>query len=483
LTSRPRDSLVEAGNTVIVIEHNLDVIKTADWVIDLGPEAGIGGGWIVAEGTPEDVAGRVGQPSVKGRESRDGASTMRSHTAEQLVSVLATGRRGSRDVFDAVAEGKKRDGDLTMAQVGKDAKMPWEVDGRKWHTRDRIAHSGKSCRWEGDALETIVEQLLSGTTDDNAVPVLKTAPKRKKKATRTKKQATTAALMSGADLLKAREAAAGGEDGTLDSNPSALSLKTIWNDSSTVEITGDDKRLGWFMHALTRDEWLLKLYFRVERGCFDQEELAASLALRSIDDINELPIYGRSERVRVKNKPAGYQEVMITIHWLSEIDTPAFREFLSAAKESYIARVEATSTDVKDVSPWKVLGRKWHLMQKGFPAEKRPKWKQEVLTTLLEVFDQVFPSGDVFWNERAYVRYRQPGSKDDWAVICTKRRVGIDMVITPNDETVGTGSVASLATEHEAVQAKNGKPAIRLRFDKLAQVKSPKLREFLKKCL
>jgi excinuclease ABC subunit A len=477
------NSLVEAGNTVIVIEHNLDVIKTADWVIDLGPEAGIGGGWIVAEGTPEDVAGRVGQPSVKGRESRDGASTMRSHTAEQLVSVLATGRRGSRDVFDAVAEGKKRDGDLTMAQVGKDAKMPWEVDGRKWHTRDRIAHSGKSCRWEGDALETIVEQLLSGTTDDNAVPVLKTAPKRKKKATRTKKQATTAALMSGADLLKAREAAAGGEDGTLDSNPSALSLKTIWNDSSTVEITGDDKRLGWFMHALTRDEWLLKLYFRVERGCFDQEELAASLALRSIDDINELPIYGRSERVRVKNKPAGYQEVMITIHWLSEIDTPAFREFLSAAKESYIARVEATSTDVKDVSPWKVLGRKWHLMQKGFPAEKRPKWKQEVLTTLLEVFDQVFPSGDVFWNERAYVRYRQPGSKDDWAVICTKRRVGIDMVITPNDETVGTGSVASLATEHEAVQAKNGKPAIRLRFDKLAQVKSPKLREFLKKCL
>jgi excinuclease ABC subunit A len=47
--------LVEQGNSVVVIEHNLDVIKTADWIIDLGPEGGVKGGEIVAEGTPEDV--------------------------------------------------------------------------------------------------------------------------------------------------------------------------------------------------------------------------------------------------------------------------------------------------------------------------------------------------------------------------------------------------------------------------------------------
>ena len=63
--------LVDQGNTVLVIEHNLDVIKTADWLIDLGPEGGEGGGTIVAEGTPEQVA------KVKG-----------SHTGRFLAEVL-----------------------------------------------------------------------------------------------------------------------------------------------------------------------------------------------------------------------------------------------------------------------------------------------------------------------------------------------------------------------------------------------------------
>ena len=53
---RVLDRLVDAGHTVLVIEHHLDVIKRADWIIDLGPGAGADGGRVVAQGTPEDVA-------------------------------------------------------------------------------------------------------------------------------------------------------------------------------------------------------------------------------------------------------------------------------------------------------------------------------------------------------------------------------------------------------------------------------------------
>jgi excinuclease ABC subunit A len=91
--------LRDHGNTVVVIEHNLDVIKTADWIIDLGPEGGAGGGRIVAEGTPETVAAVAG-----------------SYTAHYLKPVLAADvkRRGKSggEPSPRTPRGKKASGDL-----------------------------------------------------------------------------------------------------------------------------------------------------------------------------------------------------------------------------------------------------------------------------------------------------------------------------------------------------------------------------------
>ena len=66
-----------AGHTLLVIEHNLDVIKTADWVIDLGPEGGDDGGYVVAAGAPEEIAAHDG--SHTGRYLRHALETGRTH--------------------------------------------------------------------------------------------------------------------------------------------------------------------------------------------------------------------------------------------------------------------------------------------------------------------------------------------------------------------------------------------------------------------
>ena len=97
--------LRDDGNTIVVIEHNLDVIKTADWIVDLGPEGGDGGGALVVEGTPEQVAARASDEGLQERmakvfELRKGGMKFRAieeisgvpkSTAQRWIAAMTNG--------------------------------------------------------------------------------------------------------------------------------------------------------------------------------------------------------------------------------------------------------------------------------------------------------------------------------------------------------------------------------------------------------
>ncbi len=348
--------LVDLGNTVIVVEHNLDVIKTADWVIDLGPEAGPGGGRIVAEGPPEEVV----------RLWREGAP---SHTAKALAPILEAGPHLKRERYDPHAAEAEKEGDLDLAEVGRDAAMPWEVDGQRWHTVERVTSEGKPIRWEGAILPWVEEQI--------------------------------------------RELGAFGE--------------TNWKQRTVVEIAAATKSEGWFLHALTGQEWLLRLVFRVGKNAFKSSELVQRLGIRPLNETPGLEVYGSEDRVWVTAHKGPWQSVTVLVHRLSEIDTPAFRDFLKEAVTSFHNSLKRAKTKPEDVMPWKVNGERWHLGEKGFPIGRKLRWDRAVLPQLLQIVREVEPGLAVKWDVRQMIALKVPGVGRGWATWRTKEAESLEL--------------------------------------------------------
>jgi len=143
--------LVDKGNTVIVIEHNLDVIKSADWIVDLGPEGGKRGGRVLAEGTPEDVAGtassytgqflapvlekaRAGMPSARPSVSRASASGRRATTTTTTTTTKASTGQKPAARNGAAATSKKTAAATTTKSGTARAATPKASAGRRTTT-------------------------------------------------------------------------------------------------------------------------------------------------------------------------------------------------------------------------------------------------------------------------------------------------------------------------------------------------------------
>ncbi|MEZ5950496.1 MAG: excinuclease ABC subunit UvrA [Planctomycetaceae bacterium] len=153
------NGLIDLGNTVVIVEHNLDVIKTADWVVDIGPEAGRGGGWIVAEGTPEEIVAEATRlrDHVEFLDTA-GRHRKRSWTGELLEPVLKLSKRQDRETLSVqeLKEAPKPALANTLSQ-----NLPWQKEGLEWHLGQGALKNKRGICWEPSLLRSLIE-LLEG---------------------------------------------------------------------------------------------------------------------------------------------------------------------------------------------------------------------------------------------------------------------------------------------------------------------------------
>ncbi len=255
---------------------------------------------------------------------------------------------------------------------------------------------------------------------------------------------------------------------------------TNWNSRTIVEITGEKKTDGWFLHAVTGEEWLLQLKFRVAKKSFQRDDLVARLDLKPLNEIHELPVYGSEPRVKCKNLRGPWQEVQLRVHWLHEIDRLEFWKFLSEAVAGFQRFAQRAEQRPEDVMPWKVLGQKWHLSRKGFPPGKRIDWEVEVLEDLCELLAETAQGGQFLWNNQQVVHVCPPGGGEPWATIHTKRQAGIDLSLAGPKGRFALGRIAGLAGNPELQTDRADKDLVKLRFVDASEIAVPEFADFLR---
>jgi excinuclease ABC subunit A len=394
--------LADLGNTIIVIEHNLDIIKNADWIVDLGPEAGDNGGYLLFEGTPEELV-------------NSGAA---SHTANVLIPVLKNGLYQERTPFNPKTLIDPPDNKIETTETNFDAELPWKKNGMKWHTKEHICRNGNQSKWDGKILQEIVSRI------------------------------ETTNLFTPID----------------------------WSHRYIVEIFAEKKSLGWFMQAITSNEWFLTVKFKTAGGTFKRDQLIKSLALKPFSEIDKVPIYSTEPRVKVQRLTIHWQEIELLICSYDEIDRPEFYEFLDTAIQGFNQYIKSSgksppqTIDLSpeklmedslwnssgklsdnprkkspdDYLPWCVLGEKWHLLRRGFPRDEKIMWKPQLLVNIFNILRENAPNAEIVWTAESYVKMYCMGRKGilgknniffqrlPWVKVWTKRSkvITVDLYVT-----------------------------------------------------
>lgn len=464
--------LVDLGNTVVVIEHNLDVIKTVDWVIDMGPEAGAGGGTVVCEGTPEEVAefgvsqAKAARTSKAKKQKTSSSkqtskSGVRSYTGEFLAAALKAGPYEIRQTVDADEHAEQQQEMLkSVVDPSPGSLAAWQEDGRAWHLEDPKDRQGSKIKWDVECLRSVISRL---------------------------------------------------EDcGRFE--------KFNFSHHSTIEVAGVNsskvKRSFWFLHAFSSESLWCKLKFRVPRGTFQAAALSDALDLPTLNKMKIPGAYSNQKRVRI-GSTARFQEVEIRLFHQHEAESAAFQHFLNIAIDAYCGVLDTSLPTVLETTaktskpqqkkkqsatkeldrsskkvaisqlgnrsePWQVLGRRWHSLKKGFPSGTAPAWPVSMAEQTIELFEKLSGADAVAFESPDTVTIRPQDDKEPWAVVETKQPEHLSVTLEGPAEAIDLDSLQQMQTKGTVNLSGNGHSRITFHFQQPDDLKSDHFRSFLK---